>query len=86
MNVIYKYIYIYLFIKYVQLLISTKALLFFSPLRTNESIFLVLLVKHFAFCSGFQIASAKAAQHRLERGVWTSVRFGDMRRALAGLK
>lgn len=33
--------------------------------------------------SGFQIASAKAAQHRLERGVWTSVCFGDMRRALA---
>ncbi|PON53301.1 Tetratricopeptide-like helical domain containing protein [Parasponia andersonii] len=33
--------------------------------------------------SGFQLASAKAAQHRLERGVWTSVRFGDMRRALA---
>ncbi|KAF4388946.1 hypothetical protein F8388_026675 [Cannabis sativa] len=33
--------------------------------------------------SGFRLASAKAAQHRLERGVWTSVRFGDMRRALA---
>lgn len=31
-----------------------------------------------------EIASAKAAQHRLQRGVWTSVRFGDMRRALAG--
>ncbi|KAK9157398.1 hypothetical protein Scep_003972 [Stephania cephalantha] len=28
-------------------------------------------------------ASAKAAQHRLERGVWTSVRLGDMRRALS---
>lgn len=37
------------------------------------------------FCSGFQIASAKAAQHRLERGVWTSVRFGDMRRALSSM-
>ncbi|KDP40541.1 hypothetical protein JCGZ_24540 [Jatropha curcas] len=33
--------------------------------------------------SGFQLASAKAAQHRLDRGVWTSVRCGDMRRALA---
>ncbi|XP_059649272.1 uncharacterized protein LOC132295153 isoform X2 [Cornus florida] len=33
--------------------------------------------------SGFELASAKAAQHRLERGVWTSVRFGDMRRALS---
>ncbi|KAL9661975.1 hypothetical protein QQ045_026803 [Rhodiola kirilowii] len=34
--------------------------------------------------SGFEIASAKAAQHRLDRGVWTSVRHGDMRRALSG--
>ncbi|KAJ9179551.1 hypothetical protein P3X46_011326 [Hevea brasiliensis] len=33
--------------------------------------------------SGFQLASAKAAQHRLDRGVWTSVGFGDMRRALS---
>ncbi|RZC83408.1 hypothetical protein C5167_046194 [Papaver somniferum] len=33
--------------------------------------------------SGFERASAKAAQHRLERGVWTSVRLGDMRRALS---
>ncbi|XP_050386163.1 uncharacterized protein LOC126802566 [Argentina anserina] len=33
--------------------------------------------------SGFQLASAKAAQHRLDRGVWTSVNFGDMRRALS---
>ncbi|KAL3516393.1 hypothetical protein ACH5RR_023295 [Cinchona calisaya] len=33
--------------------------------------------------SALKIASAKAAQHRLHRGVWTSVRFGDMRRALA---
>ena len=30
------------------------------------------------------MAAAKAAQHRLMRGVWTNVRFGDMRRALAG--
>lgn len=35
--------------------------------------------------SGFQLASAKAAQHRLDRGVWTSVNFGDMRRALSGM-
>lgn len=42
---------------------------------------------HIIIClsSGFQIASAKAAQHRLERGVWTSVRFGDMRRALSSM-
>ncbi|KAL8144530.1 hypothetical protein V2J09_017562 [Rumex salicifolius] len=33
--------------------------------------------------SVFELASAKAAQHRLDRGVWTSVRFGDMRCALA---
>lgn len=30
-----------------------------------------------------ELASAKAARHRLERGVWTSVRFGDIRRALS---
>lgn len=36
-------------------------------------------------CSGFELASVKAAQHRLGRGVWTSVRFGDMRRALSGI-
>ncbi|CAK9145444.1 unnamed protein product [Ilex paraguariensis] len=33
--------------------------------------------------SGLELASAKAAQHRLERGVWTTVHYGDMRRALA---
>ncbi|KAJ8529329.1 hypothetical protein K7X08_036164 [Anisodus acutangulus] len=33
--------------------------------------------------SAFKLASVKAALHRLERGVWTSVRFGDMRRALS---
>ncbi|PIA53766.1 hypothetical protein AQUCO_00900383v1 [Aquilegia coerulea] len=33
--------------------------------------------------TAFERASTKAAQHRLERGVWTSVRLGDMRRALA---
>ncbi|XP_057501915.1 uncharacterized protein LOC130785746 isoform X2 [Actinidia eriantha] len=36
--------------------------------------------------SAFNLASAKAARHRLERGVWTSVRFGDMRRALSDRK
>jgi hypothetical protein len=34
--------------------------------------------------STIEMAAAKAAQHRLMRGVWTNVRFGDMRRALAG--
>ncbi|XP_059312397.1 uncharacterized protein LOC132063724 isoform X1 [Lycium ferocissimum] len=33
--------------------------------------------------SAFELASVKAALHRLERGVWTNVRFGDMRRALS---
>lgn len=41
-------------------------------------------MRYFVFSSGFQLASAKAAQHRLDRGVWTSVHFGDMRRALSG--
>ncbi|KAJ0046927.1 hypothetical protein Pint_05255 [Pistacia integerrima] len=35
--------------------------------------------------SDLQLASAKAAKHGLEHGVWTSVRFGDMRCALAGM-
>lgn len=33
--------------------------------------------------TGFERASTKAAQHRLERGIYTSVRLGDMRRALS---
>ncbi|XP_060218327.1 uncharacterized protein LOC132645382 isoform X4 [Lycium barbarum] len=33
--------------------------------------------------SAFELASVKASLHRLERGVWTNVRFGDMRRALS---
>lgn len=33
--------------------------------------------------SAVEMAAAKAAHHRLMRGVWTNVRFGDMRRALA---
>jgi hypothetical protein len=44
----------------------------------------LVLIK-FVNCSGSQIASAKAAQHRLDRGVWTTVRFGDMRRSLSGM-
>ncbi|BAA90389.1 hypothetical protein [Oryza sativa Japonica Group] len=35
--------------------------------------------------STIEMAAAKAAQHRLMRGVWTNVRFGDMRRALAAV-
>jgi len=34
--------------------------------------------------SAIEMAAAKAAHHRLMCGVWTNVRFGDMRRALAG--
>ncbi|XP_010557864.1 PREDICTED: uncharacterized protein LOC104826727 isoform X2 [Tarenaya hassleriana] len=33
--------------------------------------------------SGSQLAAAKAARHRLQRGVWTNIRFGDMRCALS---
>eukprot|EP00250_Pteridium_aquilinum_P010454 c19400_g1_i1 orf=169-1563(-) len=32
---------------------------------------------------GSQVASARAAKHRLQRGIWSSASFGDMRRALA---
>ncbi|KAF8398249.1 hypothetical protein HHK36_017176 [Tetracentron sinense] len=47
-------------------------------------LFIYVLFSSFSYWwSGFELASAKAAQHRLERGVWTSVRFGDMRRALS---
>ncbi|XP_022146443.1 uncharacterized protein LOC111015657 isoform X2 [Momordica charantia] len=65
----------------------------FWPFQQNNSRSLFLRAADVANCSdrsnaieesGFQLASAKAAQHRLERGVWTSVRFGDMRRALSG--
>ncbi|KAG2671880.1 hypothetical protein I3843_13G012300 [Carya illinoinensis] len=64
----------------------------FWPFQHDHTRSLFLWAAHAANCidesnigeeSGFQIASAKAAQHRLERGVWTSVRFGDMRRALS---
>uniref|UniRef100_A0A9I9CKR6 Protein SirB1 N-terminal domain-containing protein n=1 Tax=Cucumis melo TaxID=3656 RepID=A0A9I9CKR6_CUCME len=65
----------------------------FWPFQQNQSRSLFLRAADVANCSdssdafeesGFQLASAKAAQHRLERGVWTSVRYGDMRRALSG--
>ncbi|XP_031247615.1 uncharacterized protein LOC116105320 isoform X2 [Pistacia vera] len=63
----------------------------FWPFQHDFSRSLFLRAAHAANCieqldsedSGLQLASAKAAKHRLERGVWTSVRFGDMRRALA---
>lgn len=63
----------------------------FWPFQHDQSKSLFLRAARAANCidqlksgdSGLQLASAKAAHHRLERGVWTSVRFGDMRRALA---
>ncbi|WRX12370.1 Prolamin-like domain - like 2 [Theobroma cacao] len=64
----------------------------FWPFQHDHADSLFLRAAHAANCidkyngiqeSGYQLASAKAAQHRLERGVWTSVHFGDMRRALA---
>ncbi|KAJ9685353.1 hypothetical protein PVL29_017398 [Vitis rotundifolia] len=64
----------------------------FWPFQHDNTRSLFLRAAHAANCidrsnivteSGFELASAKAAQHRLERGVWTSVRFGDMRRALS---
>ncbi|KAJ0102833.1 hypothetical protein Patl1_05349 [Pistacia atlantica] len=65
----------------------------FWPFQHDFSRSLFLRAAHAANCiersnsedSGLQLASAKAAKHRLDRGVWTSVRFGDMRRALAGM-
>ncbi|KAB2078867.1 hypothetical protein ES319_A06G192700v1 [Gossypium barbadense] len=64
----------------------------FWPFQHDHVDSLFLRAAHAANCvddpngsqeSAYQLASAKAAQHRLERGVWTSVRFGDMRRALS---
>lgn len=63
----------------------------FWPFQHDQSKSLFLRAARAANCidqlksgdSGLQLASAKAVHHRLERGVWTSVRFGDMRRALA---
>ncbi|KAJ6713263.1 hypothetical protein OIU79_009290 [Salix purpurea] len=65
----------------------------FWPFQNDHTKSLFLRAAHAADCvdtsktfegSGAQLASAKAAQHRLDRGVWTSVHFGDMRRALSG--
>ncbi|KAG6791104.1 hypothetical protein POTOM_000215 [Populus tomentosa] len=64
----------------------------FWPFQHDHTKSLFLRAAHAADCvdisktfegSGAQLASAKAAQHRLDRGVWTSVHFGDMRRALS---
>ncbi|KAI8571593.1 hypothetical protein RHMOL_Rhmol01G0131900 [Rhododendron molle] len=64
----------------------------FWPFQLDNTESLFLRAAHAANCSdgsnnveesAFNLASAKAARHRLERGVWTSVRFGDMRRALS---
>ncbi|RVW69339.1 hypothetical protein CK203_054859 [Vitis vinifera] len=77
----------------VQMLRSLKDA--FWPFQHDNTRSLFLRAAHAANCidrsnivteSGFELASAKAAQHRLERGVWTSVRFGDMRRALSGVR
>ena len=35
-------------------------------------------------CRGAEEARARAARLRLQRGIWTSTNFGDLRRALAG--
>ncbi|XP_011000567.1 PREDICTED: uncharacterized protein LOC105108101 isoform X2 [Populus euphratica] len=64
----------------------------FWPFQHDHTKSLFLRAAHAADCvdisktfegSGAELASAKAAQHRLDRGVWTSVHFGDMRRALS---
>ncbi|KAK8516938.1 hypothetical protein V6N12_032138 [Hibiscus sabdariffa] len=57
----------------------------FWPFQHDPAGSLFLRAADAANCvdSAYQLASAKAARHRLERGVWTSVRFGDMRRALS---
>ncbi|KAL4586280.1 hypothetical protein LXL04_010916 [Taraxacum kok-saghyz] len=64
----------------------------FWPFQLDQSRSLFLRAAEAANCSdsspdidksGLEVASAKAARHRLERGVWTSVRFGDIRRALS---
>ncbi|KMT17110.1 hypothetical protein BVRB_2g041640 [Beta vulgaris subsp. vulgaris] len=55
------------------------------PFQQGHTESLFLRAANAANCinSGFEHASAKASQHRLDRGVWTSVLFGDMRRALS---
>ncbi|KAI3425632.1 Transglut_core2 domain-containing protein [Psidium guajava] len=75
----------------VQILTDLKGA--FWPFQHNHNESLFLRAAQAANCSdrsnaseeryGFQLASTKAAQYRLDRGVWTTVRLGDMRRALA---
>ncbi|KAF5186711.1 Alpha-1,3-mannosyltransferase [Thalictrum thalictroides] len=74
----------------VEILRSLKEV--FWPFRYDPSRSLFLRAALAAKCisgpntteeTAFERASTKAAQHRLERGVWTSVRLGDMRRALS---
>ncbi|KAJ4847211.1 hypothetical protein Tsubulata_008454 [Turnera subulata] len=74
----------------VQVLTDLKEAFWPFPHDQTKSLFLraanaanYIDISYTAEESGFQIASAKAAHHRLDRGVWTSVRFGDMRRALS---
>ncbi|XP_057454724.1 uncharacterized protein LOC130746191 [Lotus japonicus] len=64
----------------------------FWPFQHDYTKTLFLRAAHAADCvdrsafvgeSASQIASAKAAQHRLDRGVWTNACFGDMRRSLS---
>ncbi|XP_073311594.1 uncharacterized protein [Primulina huaijiensis] len=64
----------------------------FWPFQLDHARSLFLRAAYAAHCyngssenkeSALELASAKAARHRLQRGVWTSVRFGDIRRALA---
>ena len=77
---------------YIRLPCITKFTIYYSLLHlplfqlvhVDMCINISVFVHFCLFSSGFQLASAKAAQHRLERGVWTSVRYGDMRRALSG--
>ncbi|KAK1396032.1 hypothetical protein POM88_005895 [Heracleum sosnowskyi] len=67
----------------------------FWPFQLDQNKSLFLRAAEAANCSrrsrnvsesASELAFVKAAQHRLERGVWTSVRFGDMRRALSGME
>ncbi|CAN1781144.1 hypothetical protein LINPERHAP1_LOCUS15347 [Linum perenne] len=64
----------------------------FWPFQYDQTRSLFLSAAHAANCvdtteerflHSLALASAKAAQHRLDRGVWTSVSFGDMRRAMS---
>lgn len=64
----------------------------FWPFQLDHTRSLFLRAAYAAHCcngsnenkeSALELASAKAARHRLQRGVWTSVQFGDIRRALS---